>query len=168
MKSLFRGAGGALAALILGLAAGCATAPEEPVLEAGLADLRFTGVTVFETTAEVSIRLDNLTPEGLEVTGGSHRLRVNGIALGRGVTGETIPLPRLGSAIQPVAFHLKNLSMAKWLQEMGQTRVVEYELESTLYVAKPGGRERTIRVNRSGRLDLQASSGRTADPSRIR
>jgi len=150
---------GVLGLLALVFGAGCARAPDEPVLEVGLANLRFTQLTVFETTAVLDIRLDNLSPGEIRVTGGSHRVTVNGIKLGRGLTGETLPVPRLASAVQPVEFHLKNLSMARSIHDLSRSRWVDYELESIVYVARPGGGDRTIRVRRTGQLDLQAMGG---------
>ena len=153
---------GVLGLLALVLGAGCARAPDEPVLEVGLANLRFTQLTVFETTAVLDIRLDNLSPEEIRVTGGSHRVTVNGISLGRGMTGDTITVPRLGSSIQTVEFHLRNLSVARTIHDLGRSRVVDYTLESTLHVGRPAGSDRTVRVRNAGRLDLQGVQG---DPS---
>lgn len=149
----------AAAALALALAfasGGCATVPEEPFLEAGLANLRFTDVKVFETVALLDIRLDNISPEAVEVTGASHRVSVNGVKLGRGQTGESLAVPRLGSAMQVVEFHLRNYSMARTIHDLGRHRSLDYELESTLYVRQSNGRDRAVRLKRSGRLDLPA------------
>jgi LEA14-like dessication related protein len=160
MKAFLARFGGGLGLLALLVAAGCASAPEEPVLEVSLANLRFTQVTLFETTAILDIRIDNVAPEEIRVTGGSHRVTVNGIKLGRGLTGESVAVARLASAVQPVEFHLKNLSLARSVQELSRNRLVDYELESVLYVARPGGGDRTIRMRKTGQLDLQASGGR--------
>ncbi len=160
MKAFLAWFGGGLGLLTLLVAAGCASAPEEPVLEVSLANLRFTQLTLFETTAVLDVRLDNLAPEEIRVTGGSHRVTVNGIKLGRGLTGESMPVARLASAVQPVEFHVRNLSMARSIQELSRSRLIDYELESIVYVARPGGGDRTIRVRRTGQLDLQAVGGR--------
>jgi hypothetical protein len=145
-----------LAGLVLWLgSAGCATAPEAPTLEASLVNLRFTRATVFETVAEVDVRLENLAPEDLEVTGAVHRLTVNGTSLGRGLVSTRLPVPRLSAASQAVEFHLRNFSLARSLQELTRRRVLSYELESTVYVARPGGGQRTVRLRKSGELDLQ-------------
>lgn len=138
---------------------GCASAPEEPLLEAGLANLRFASVTLFETTAVLDFRLENLAPQDLQVTGASHRVTVNGLKLGRGMTGESLTVPRLGSAVQSVEFHLRNLSLARSLHGLGRQGIVDYELESTVYVARAGGGERSMRIRRTGQLDLATLSG---------
>lgn len=158
MKRFLARLAAGLGSVCMMLACGCATTPEEPTLEAGLANLRFSQATLFETVAVLDIRLENLAPEEVRVTGASHRVAVNGVKLGRGMTGETLTVPRLGSALQPVEFHLRNLSVARTLHELSRSRTIDYELESTLYVQRAGGSERAIRVRRSGRLDLPTGS----------
>lgn len=159
MKVLLKRIWGLLGAGCWLVVLGCASVPEEPVLEAGLANLRFTRATVFETTAVLDIRLENLSPEELRVTGGSHRVMVNGIKLGTGLTGETLPVPRLGSAVQSVEFHLRNVSLARSIHDLSRSRLVDYELDSTLYLAGPGGSDRRVRVRKTGQLDLRAAEG---------
>jgi LEA14-like dessication related protein len=160
MKAFLTWFTGGLGLFTLLLGAGCVSAIDEPVLEVGLANLRLTQATLFETTAILDIRLDNLAPEEIRVTGGSHRVTVNGVRLGRGLTGESVSVARLSSTVQSVEFHLKNLSMARSIHELSRSRLVDYELESVLYVARPGGGDRAIRVQRTGQLDLQAVGGR--------
>jgi LEA14-like dessication related protein len=161
MKAVLAWFAGGLGLCTLLLGAGCATTTEEPVLEVSLANLRFTQLSLFETTAILDIRLDNVSPEEVRVTGGSHRVTVNGIKLGRGLSGEHVAVARLASTVQPVEFHLKNLSVARSIHELSRSRRVDYELESVLYVARPGGSDRTIRVRGTGQLDLQAAGGLT-------
>lgn len=139
---------------------GCTTTPEEPALEASLVNLRFTSATVFETVAEVEVRLENVSPDEVQVTGAAHRLTVNGINLGRGLSPDRLAVPRLAGVTQPVAFHLRNFSLARGLQELVQSRMLSYELDSTLYLAGSGGRgSRTVRLRKSGELDLNRVSG---------
>lgn len=143
-----------LAALLGSLLAGCATTPEEPALDTRLVNLRFTDATVFETAAIAEVRLENISPADLEVTGAAHKLTVNGRKLGRGLAAAGVTVPRLGSTTQSVEVHLGNFSMARTLEEISRSHVVEWELDSTIYVRPPGGRERTVRVHRNGNLDL--------------
>lgn len=133
---------------------GCATAPDEPTLEASLVNLRFTRATVFETVVEVEVRLENVSPDDLRVTGASHRLTVNGTSLGRGLSSALIPVPRLSGATQTVEFHLRNFSLARSLQELTRSRVLTYELDSTVYVGRAGGGQRAVRIRKTGELDL--------------
>lgn len=148
---------------LLLLAGGCASVPEEdPPIEVTLADLRFTEATVFETMAVAEVRLANVSPSEVRVTGAAHKVVVNGRRLGRGLSSAEVTVPRLGTATQRVEFHLRNISMARTLHELAQARVVEYELDSTVYVAGPGGGDRTLRVQRSGQLDLSRLGARPA------
>lgn len=143
-----------LPAAALAVIAGCATAPADPVLEASLVDLRFTHATVFETVAAVEVRLENVSPDDLQVTGAVHRLTVNGISLGRGLASTTVAVPRLSGATQAVEFHLRNFSLARGIQELTRSRVLAYELDSTIYVAKAGGGQRSVSLRKAGQLDL--------------
>lgn len=159
---VFRGLAPAAAAAAL-LAAGCATVSGPPPVEISLSDLHFTDATVFETVAVADVRLENLAPEEIRVTGAVHRLAVNGTSLGKGMSGQTVAVPRLGSAPQQVEIHVRNFSLARTLREIAQSRVVQYTLDSTIYVAREGGRDRSVRVTKSGRLDLNQA---VATPAR--
>lgn len=128
-------------------------------------DLRFTQATVFETVAVAEVRLDNTSPSEVRVTGAAHKVMVNGHRLGRGLTGEPVSVPRLGSATQRVEFHLRNITMARTLHELTRAPVLDYELDSTVYVARDGGGERGIRVTRAGRLDLNAWNAPRGGPA---
>lgn len=151
-----------LVTAILAAVSGCATVSEPPPVEISLSNLRFTDATVFETVAVAEVRLENLAPEEIRVTGAVHRLSVNGTSLGKGMSGQSVAVPRLGSAPQEVEIHLRNFSLARTLREISQSRVVQYTLDSTLYVARPGGKDRSLRVLKSGQLDLHGTLPATA------
>jgi len=139
---------------LTGWLAGCATTPEEPILEANLVNLHFTDATVFETVAVAEVRLTNLTGEDVRVTGAAHKVTVNGTNLGRGVSAAALTVPRLGSATQQVEFHLRNLSLARTIHELTRTHVLDYHLDGTVYAAQGAGRERGVKVRRDGQVDL--------------
>jgi LEA14-like dessication related protein len=77
----------------------------------GLVNVRFTQATAFETTAAFTLRLSNETPEPLQLDGGVHKIYLNGLYVGEGLSGDTLDLPRLGTATQDVTVHLSNLRM---------------------------------------------------------
>lgn len=148
----------ALAALLAAsalLANGCASTPSEPPLEVAVTNLRVTGATVFETTAIVELRYDNLTSEPVTVTGASHRLTVNGLRLGRALSSESFDVPRLSSATHGIEVHLRNLALARLVNDLGQSRAASYQLDGTVYVSSARGAQRAVRIERSGTLDLQ-------------
>ncbi len=140
--------------LALALLAGCASTPSDPPLEVAVINLRFTQATMFETTAFVQLRFDNLTGSDLRVTGSSHRLTVNGLRLGRALANQGVLVPRLGSATQEVEVHLRNLALARLLHDLGQTRTASYALDGTVYVQSDHGSDRSVQVQRIGEFHL--------------
>jgi LEA14-like dessication related protein len=140
-----------LAAAWLG---GCATQPEDASLDMRLVNLRFAQATVLETTVVADIRFENVAPADVEITGAAHKIVVNGRRLGRGLASNSITIPRLGSAIQSVEVRLGHLSVAKTLDEVSRSHLVDYEIDSTLYFRAAGGRERSTKLQRKGILDL--------------
>lgn len=133
---------------------GCATQPEDASLDMRLVNLRFAQATVLETTVVADIRFENVAPADVEITGAAHKLVVNGRRLGRGLASQSITVPRLGSSIQSVEVRLGHLSVAKTLDEVSRSHLVDYEINSTLYFRSSGGRERTMKLQRQGILDL--------------
>jgi LEA14-like dessication related protein len=147
---------GLLAAAVIAIG-GCATAPEEPTVEVSVTNLRFTRASVFETVGEVELRLENLSPEDLQVTGASHKLTVNGVKIGRALSPDALAMPRLSGANQVVECHLRNGALAKVIGVMArdQGTATTYTLVSTLYVSRQGGRARSMTVEKSGALDFR-------------
>lgn len=146
-----------LLAAVIAVTSGCATAPEEPPVEVSVTNLRFTRASVFETVGEVELRLENLSPEDLQVTGASHKLTVNGVKIGRALSPDALALPRLSGASQVAECHLRNGALAKVIREMARDRgtATSYTLVSTLYVSRNGGKARSLTVEKSGALDLK-------------
>lgn len=147
-----------LTALICLQGAGCRSYESSAGVEVSLANLRVTDATVLETTMEFTVRIDNAKPEPLVLQGGVHRLFVNGIRLGQGMTGESIEVPRFGSMTQAVSVHLSNLRMVSRIRSIMESRKIDYRLESSLYPAH-GSRLGSVR---EGVLDLQAIPGSPA------
>lgn len=144
----------AVLALMAAWLGGCATQPEDASLDMRLVNLRFAQATVLETTVVADIRFENVAPADVEITGAAHKLVVNGRRLGRGLASTAITVPRLGSSIQSVEVRLGHLSVAKTLDEVSRSHLVDYEIDSTLYVRASGGRERSMKLQRKGILDL--------------
>ena len=144
-----------LAGAVILLGNGCATTPSEPPLEVRLVDLRFGQATVFETTATVTMRVENLSPEPIRVTGASHKLTVNGLRLGRAQGSVSLPIERLASGTHELEVHLGNVALARTVESIQRTRALQYELSGTVYYEDARGRARSVRVDRSGQVDEQ-------------
>ena len=130
------------------LVCGCRTVPGPSV---GLVNVRFTQARAFETTATFTLRLSNETPEPLQLEGGVHKIYLNGLYVGEGLSGDTLDLPRLGTATQDVTVHLSNLRMVTRIKPIIESKSFDYQIKSVVYGKSPAGRMKSAS---EGRLDL--------------
>ena len=114
-------------------------------------NVRFTQATAFETTATFTLRLSNETPEPLQLDGGAHKIYLNGLYVGEGLSGDTLDLPRLGTATQDVTVHLSNLRMVTRIKPIIESKSFDYQIKSVVYGKSPAGRMKSAS---EGRLDL--------------
>lgn len=128
-----------------------------------MANVQFTGATLFESTAVFTLRIGNENPESLILEGSSHKIYINGICVGQGLHNGTLEVPRLGFALQNTEVHLSNLALATRIKPIIESGVFDYQIKSTLYAKKPSGR---IRVASEGRLDLKDFQPATKPESR--
>ena len=126
---------------------GCATAPRFNV---SLVNVQFTDATVLESTATFTVRVNNESPESLRIDGAVHRIYLNGLYVGEGLSNETVEVPRLTSGTQRVAVHLNNILMATRVKPILETRAFDYRIKSLPYTK--AGR---CRADSAGRLDLK-------------
>ena len=131
------------------LVCGCQTTPGPAV---SLVNVRFTQATPFETTAAFTLRLSNETPEAVRIVGSMHKIYLNGLYVGEGLNGDTLDLPRLGTATQEVTVHLSNLRMATRIKPIIESQSFDYRIKSVVYGKSPAGRMRSAS---EGRLDLK-------------
>jgi LEA14-like dessication related protein len=114
--------------------------------------VQFTDATAFETTARFTLRLANETPDTLVLNGGVHKIYVNGLYVGEGLSNEALSLPRLATGTQTVTVHLSNLRLASRLKPLIESKAFAYRIKSTLYATHPAG---TIHASSEGHLDLR-------------
>lgn len=145
----------ALVALVTGLLlSGCATVPEQELLDVKLVNLRFKESRVLETDAVFTIRIENESPEALRITGGVHKFYIEGTLIGKGMSNETLEVPRLSSVTQEITVHLSNVNMARKIKPIIESQKVDSKADSLLY-CEAGGREHRIRVVHEGTLDVR-------------
>lgn len=132
------------------LACGCSQ--QTPGLSVNLTNVRFEDVTVFETTAIFTLRLNNETPKPMKFTGGAHKLYLNGLYVGSGLSSEPVEVPRLGSVTQPVTVHLSNLALATRIKSVIESKSFDYRVRSVFYGESWFGRMHSVT---DGRLDLK-------------
>ncbi len=132
----------AILGAMVGLAAsGCASLRVVPP-DVTLVDLKFTDLTLFETTGEFTVRLANENLEPLRISGGVFRLYLNGAKVGKALSSEAVEVPRLGTATERVSLHVNNVALmsrlASWLEEP----VLDYQIKTRLFLETPYGNRR--------------------------
>jgi LEA14-like dessication related protein len=140
--------------VVLGLfAAGCASLSRSPGASVSLTDLRPIQASLFETSAELTVRYVNETAEPLVLAGSAHRLYLNGSYVGIGVSHESVTIAPLSTTTQTVVIHLENLALVRKLRQLPSAQVIKYRLESALHRAegKEGG---TLKLASAGEIDL--------------
>lgn len=125
----------------------CHTTPGPSV---SLVNVRFIQATVLETSGVFTLRLNNETPDPLLLKGGVHKIYLNGLYVGEGLSNEPLEVAGLTSATQSVTVHLSNLALATRVKPLIESRVFDYRVESVLY--STAGR---LRIRSEGRLDLR-------------
>jgi LEA14-like dessication related protein len=135
------------------LLGGCATLPKEGGVAVSLVSLRPVQTSLFETSAELTLRFTNEAPRPVTLAGSTHRLYVNGTYVGRAITHEPLTVPHLGTMTQTVTAHLENLALMKKAQEMTTVTTVGYRIDSRLHTAEAQGGG-TMAATSTGELDL--------------
>ncbi|HMP82436.1 MAG TPA: hypothetical protein PKA41_06975 [Verrucomicrobiota bacterium] len=137
-----------LLALLPLFLAGCAS--QSPV-SVGIVNVRLTEVTAFETTATFTLRFSNESPEPVELIGGVHKIYLNGFYVGKGLSSESLTVPRLDTAKQEVTVHLNNISMITRIKPVIESKAFDYRIQSLLY---GGSKWNRMRTTSEGRLTL--------------
>lgn len=138
----------ALAAAVLVLG-GCGRKDGPSV---NLVSVRFQDATALETTATFTLRLSNDAPEPRQFTGGAHKIYLNGLYVGKGLSDKAIDVPRLGTVTQDVTVHLSNLALATRIKSVIEAKRFDYRIESVFY--GKGWLDR-MRSESEGKLDFK-------------
>ncbi len=139
--------------MILAVCAGCSSMAQIEPLEVTLANVKFTEVTVFETTLVAKLRITNPNPEAFTINGGSFKLILDDKKVGTGTASETFTVERLDSAVIDAVFHINNASALLRLQGIFQQKEVTYGVKGSLFTQGSFGTKK-IKIEKTGRLDL--------------
>jgi LEA14-like dessication related protein len=131
----------------------CASISRPPGLSTSVINFRPTNASLLETSAELTVRLLNDTPQAMTVVGSSHRLYLNKGYVGQGVSNDRITVPAFGSATQTVTIYLENLALLRKARELASTPTIAYRLESRLQSAPEQGGG-SIDARADGELDV--------------
>lgn len=98
-----------------------------------LVSVRFQKATTLETTAIFNIRLSNDAPEARQFTGSAHKIYLNGLYVGKGLSDQTIEVPRLGTVTQEITVHLSNLALVTRIKSVIEAKRFDYRIQSVFY-----------------------------------
>lgn len=143
-----------LAALAPFLLAGCATTDRLTQPEMTLVALDITEVTLFETSADVTVRITNPDLEPLVLEGGVVRLSIDGVTAGRGMFDGPLEVPRLSSETVDLTLRISNVAVATRLRSFVDSEAFSYRLRSVLYRRSDFGTRR-IRIAKEGFVDFR-------------
>jgi len=153
MKTLFAFLAGAL------LLCGC-NRNDGPAVS--LISVRFQDATVLETTATFVLRLSNEQPAPWQMNGSVHKIYLNGLYVGKGMSDESVTVPRLSTVTNNLTVHLSNLAMATRLKSVIESKRFEYRIQSTFYGQTWPSRSRSVS---EGVLDLKDFTPTPETPS---
>jgi LEA14-like dessication related protein len=117
-----------------------------------LVSVHFKEATALETTAVFTLRLSNETPEPVQFNGEVHTIYLNGLYIGKGLSSETVDVPRLGTVTNNVTVHLSNLALATRIKPVIESKSFDYRIQSVFYGKSWFSRTRSVS---EGRLDLK-------------
>jgi LEA14-like dessication related protein len=100
---------------------------------ASLVSVHFKEATLLETTVVFTLRLDNDAPAPLEISGAAHKIYLNDLYVGKGLSDATLTVPRLSSVTNDVTVHLSNLALATRVKSAIESKRVDYRIQSTFY-----------------------------------
>ena len=134
--------------------ASCATFRHREGVDVSLVRIQLGESTLLETTMNVTIRIANEAPEPFIVEGGVHKLYLNGLYVGEGLSNQILEIPRLESVTQAVTMHLQNLRLLTRIRGILESERVDYRIVTSMYV-REYGRRSTFHTARDGTLDLR-------------
>ncbi len=138
---------------LIGLLAGCATTRDDGDFDVTMVSVRSATGAEGEVSLAFTLRLQNASPAPVSVDGAAHKIYLNGVYIGQGLTNERVDIPRLATATQQVTVNLSTFRLAWALSKVYRTQKADYRVESTIYAAE-GGRTRRIRAHKEGGVDL--------------
>ncbi len=132
---------------------GCRSLPApNPGLDLQLTNVQFLQATALETTALVTVRLSNESPDPIQIRGAVHELTLNNIEFGKILSNQELELAPFSHAPQELEMHLSHLKVLTRLQSVVKAKQFEYRLQSRIYLKEPRSR---ISITESETLNLQ-------------
>lgn len=137
------------------LISGCGTLPQgaEPP-EVSLVSFRLQEMRVIETDVVFILRIDNDGPVPMTLSGGVHRVYIDGMRIGKAQSNQRVFLPPFTSTTQEVLAHVSNLRFATRLTNILTRGSYDYRLKSNLFLEGDAGTLHQYPVSSEGRVDF--------------
>ena len=145
------------------LLAGCSALGVQPP-GVSLVDLKFTDLTVFETSGEITLRLTNENTQPLALQGGVFTLFLNGVKVGKGLTSERMEVPSFETTTHRVPIFINNLALATRLAELLEEPELDYRIRARLRL-ETGYGTRRLSSEYSGRFSAAGDDGEQLAPA---
>lgn len=139
---------------LLSFLTGCSTVPRDPALSIGLVRASVTETASLETTMTFTVRIENESPEPIQVEGGVFRFDILGEPLGKGMTQASLEVPALSTATLDVPVYMSHFRMLKRMRDIVEQRRLDYRIRSTIY-ENLQGRRRTHSLEDSGSIGAE-------------
>jgi LEA14-like dessication related protein len=146
---------------IVAFVAGCSRNDGPSV---NLVTTHFKEATALETTMEFVIRVGNDEPEAKKFTGSAHKVYINGLYVGSGLSDQLLEVPRLGSVTQAVTVHLSNLALVTRVKSVIESESFDFRLASTFYGESALSRTRTETVGKLALKDFMPTESSSNEP----
>ena len=133
-----------------------------------LVTVRFQAATALETTAIFTLRLSNEQAEPQTFSGGVHKLYLNGLYVGKGLSDATVTVPRLATVTNDVTVHLSNLAMITRIKSVIESKSFDYRIQSIFYGKSFFNRTRSETTGKLELKDLMSTEAETnAAPAEV-
>lgn len=135
------------------LLTGCATVQDDGDFDVTLVTVQSVHGSEGEVQLAFTLRLQNASPSPVTIDGAAHKIFLNGVYIGQGLTSERVDVPRLATTTQQVTVNLSTFKLARAFYGVYRTQKADYRVESTLYAVE-GGHTRRRHARKEGAVDL--------------
>jgi len=137
----------ALPGMVLLLAACAANVYRDPP-RISLAGIQFADLSLLEQRYQLQLRIENPNPADLPITGMNYELAVNDKPFARGVSNQTITVPKFGSELIEVEGISNLSSLIPQIRALSQDGKIRYNLTGNAHV-----RGQTIPFHQQGEVE---------------
>ncbi len=146
-------------ALVLATAGlGCASMNRQDVIppDVHVSNLALLEATVFEQRMRLDLRVSNPNDFDLPIDGLRFELRLQDQVVARGVSDESVKIPRLGDGVVPVTTTTSSVALIKQFVNAPKDGRMPYELKGTVYLK--GFSKRKVEFEESGVMPLDPTA----------